>query len=399
MIPRFRPSITAGDLRTFFTPGSDELSLLEIHFAKLYGYHRAVWFPYARVAVQCFLEGTGVRHRQVALSPFNCSAIGHAVVRSGAVPLYVDTETKGFNQNLEQFESALREDSVATGILVSLWGIPAGCDGSRFRFSKPILHDYALRGLDFARPHLGDGDGAVYSLGWGKPVSGLRGGMLCSDDVEQADKWRSWRASFLLPPRSLADFKLAASLYAAFLPGVFGAVAFANKNFGWGRKLSGNHSVGEDVFPFDWNRKISSPLIRLAVSQLNQTEDLAGRRASQIKKFVELMAPSVSSIDLPPPVPWLSHFPVRTMQKAALHRFLARSGIFSSDRLFDRLLCDYPQLAGKVFQPLTNATILTKTTLHLPLFHQLSDAQIEMIATRLNQFTSKSVSWSKSYAF
>jgi hypothetical protein len=347
---------------------------LEKAFATAFALPEAVWFPYARVAIQAWLEVLGLQGRGVVFSPFNCVALGNAVRAAGAHPVYVDTEAGGFNQDADQMLSALARPQAGAAVVVSLWGIPCALP---LEVPKPLLYDHALRGLDPAgAPPLRADDAVVYSLGWGKPLSSQRGALLCAGSPDLNTRLRAWRDGRLRAGRWTRDFGQALLLRIAFSPPLFRVTSELDR-LGAGAALSGKEAVeGARLLPGDWNVVPSDAVFDFGCAELGDLPNAAGERARQVSEYArsigELQLPS---LDLPPAIPWLSHFPVRHPARDEIARRMRRNGFFVSTSLFSQLLCDHSWLAGERVAEPVRARGLTRSTLHLPLFRGLTQDQ------------------------
>jgi hypothetical protein len=252
--PRYRPPFTFSQLKACAfsrKASSQDIEKLEAFFSKIYGYDSVVWFPLARHAIQCFLEQ--VPHdkaaNEVVVSPFNCIALAQAIHRSGSTPLYIDTESNGYNESPTQASEASELSSVKAVIAVSLWGTP-GVSRDYSKLTKPVLYDYALRTLDESKPRLRSEDAVVYSVGWGKPLASLNGAFLCTQEKEKAKLWRSWRDTRFSKYSRIRETLSLFGLIVAFSPRVFGVTQELVSRIKFKSKLQGNDSKGSAS---EWN--------------------------------------------------------------------------------------------------------------------------------------------------
>lgn len=391
MIPRYRPPFSFLEGKDLLFSGKGDPSRLEQAYCEAYGYSHAVWFPYGRVAIRAFLETLETDSKDAVVCGFNCLALGNALRSSGWGPLYVDTEENGFNQDSEDFLEALRLPQAGAGIVVSQWGIPADKGISR-KSEKPLLHDFALRGLDFHPMELKESDAVLYSMGWGKPLGALRGAMLLGSSEGRALRWRGWRDARLQSGEAWERMPYLleqAMLTLGSHPMLFGISLEASKKIPLlrdrARTVLGKSSEGE--FPADWNRIPPESVFDSALKRLKERDRLQERRHEQVERYLTGLGTIASSdLLLPPRVRHLSHFPVRTTRREELHAKLLRQGIFSSTELFSKLLPDYPHLTGKVARSLARAQRLRENTLHLPLFHDLSAQEQERVIQAVRRF-------------
>jgi hypothetical protein len=366
--------------------GAGNYQELEEVFRRKYGYAHAVWFPYGRVAMQAFLECVGGTKSEVVVSPFNCVAVGNAILSAGAHPVYVDTEEEGFNQDPRQFASALKGPEVKAGIIVSLWGIPPEVPYDTLPTETPLLHDYALRSLDFRPAPLRKGDGALYSLNWGKPIPSMRGAFLCTHWEEEAGAWRKWREG-KFRPTSWRDGFSSALLYKMALSnaGFNLSVILAKYPKISGRFTGKDAESADRILPKDWNRIPCQGTLEVGLRLLNSSDELAVERHHQVERYHDALA-GFEKLILPPRISWLSHFPIRTPFRESLRRHLFRCGVFTSDQLYAKQLSDFPWLAGRMLNDLPHANRLAQETLHLPLFSGLSDAEQRVVIDSVREF-------------
>ncbi len=333
---------------------------LERAFSQSFGFPEVVWFPYARVAQCAFLEVSAGPNRRTVLSPFNGAATGAAVRAAGCFPLYVDTESGGYREDRSAFELALARDGVGAGIAIA----PVGLLSHDYAVPKPVLYDYALAGLNATRPSLKPGDGVVYSMSPGKPLSVLRGGFLCGLDSQTASRWRTWRASKLVEGQSGKDFRQWLALSLGY---------YADKAA----------PVG---FPKDWNECLSAWAYALCLRKLGQRERLAKERLEQVRLYDEALREYAGEGVTLPPVGVLSHYPIRVADPFGLRARLLSRGLSPRPPVVAQLLCDYPELSGEAFGSLANARELCRRTLHLPLEFGMSASAQRSVAKEVGHW-------------
>lgn len=381
MLPRFRLNLTLNEWLSAPLHRGHTMASLEAAFAQELGYPHAVYFPYARTAVSAYLETIGVKQRKVVFSPLNCIALAQGVTSAGAIPRYVDSADTGFNQNEEIFVQAMGDPQVAAGIVVSLWGTDLDLAFSQ-QIQQPLLYDFALRGLSPEVPTLKSSDAVVYSLSWGKPLSAFKGAMLCGVSEDAARAWRSWRDVHLSPARSAKHWIEAGVIRAGSSP-LFFSLATALQHTGLVQGLLGKTNdlpqLGEEMLraPAAWTYWLGEKRVR-------ELPSLRAKRKEQVARYRNLLSPLVGEIDLPEG-DYLSHFPIRLDRRDLVHQRLMRQGVFTSHRLYEKLLCDYPAFTGENFGKLTRARALVETTLHLPLYHNLSARLQEYVAAALKR--------------
>lgn len=391
MIPRFRARFRAEEIATlaFASPGG-ALAELEAEFARAYGYRHAIWLPYGREAVRCALEtlvaegAVSPSDRVATVAAFNCVALGNGIVSAGFRPRYVDTGEGSFGADPAAFVESLGRSGVGAGIHVAAWGA-VGDESFLRSAAKPVIHDRCLAGFVKVPPaFVREEDAAVYSFGWGKPLGFLRGGMLCGNSDRFAAAWRRWRSERVtLPASRFREIRDALALLVALNPFVFSWAMGAEKLPAF-KRLTGRDGEESSAPSREAGRWVSAGQYANLRARLRDLDRSAAERAAQIDVYFSALA-GIPGIALPGRDPALSHFPVRSKDRDRTKAALARAGFFSSDRLFAKLLVDYPGLAGESEGELVRSRELTRTTLHLPLYPGLELETIRALARVLKE--------------
>jgi dTDP-4-amino-4,6-dideoxygalactose transaminase len=390
MIPRTRPDVEWSDLWKMLASPVGRPEIFEHAFTNTYpNLKQVVWFPHARVAVRAYLESLQSARSEVVVSPFNCVALGNAILASGSTPRYVDTEEHGFNQNPSEFLEALNLSSVKAGIVVPMWGDESGISSLSVA-SKPILYDFAMGGLNPFTPELNLGDALLYSFNPGKPVMSLQGGMLCGTSEAQVRGWRRWRDIRLNGGNWTNDLWSALKLKMVFHPLLFTPIYEVWKRLPGG--FAQDEGTSSELMPKGWNEIPSRAVFALGAGRFGRLNALRQERSDQIARYLDFLSPLIPMkgdlFQLPNRNSSLSHFPIRSQLRDELHQYLLSKGVFTSTRIYDRLLCDYEWLKGVQSGGLERARGLVRTTLQLPLFTGLSAQDQMLVAEALKSWAS-----------
>ncbi len=381
MIPRTRPDFDWPDLIHLVLNSHTTVEQFEAQFLKTYQYQEAIWFPSARVAIQTFLltGGQNWKGKQVAVSPFNCTAIGIAIRSSGFTPYYVDTRVGGFSQDPQKFTEALSQKEVSVGLAIPMWG--ESIDRFQNPGRKPILFDYALKGLDVTPAPLQERDAAVYSFNLGKPISSFQGGILATNNIELSKTIRAWRNAHIHGATSQLPILLSSlKSKIVFHPMLFGAFYRAWK---WSGGSEQSVDDSQDLLKPEDNRFLPRGALGLGVKRMKLISDYMNERQRQIAIYDSGLSSAnnlAKNIKFIQPEPWLSHYPLIVDDRASLKKHLIERQIFTSTIIFDRLLSDFPLFhengPARIFP---NAKRLTETTLQLPLFHGLNESEQDRV--------------------
>lgn len=142
-------------------------------------------------------EGTLIG-RKVFCSDVTFDATVNPIVYEGGEPVFIDSEYETFNMDPEALKKAFEiYPDVKLVVLVNLYGTPAKLDEI-----KTICKEHGALLIEDAAESMGAklhgkmtgsyGDLAILSFNGNKIITGSSGGILLSNDKEEADKVRKW---------------------------------------------------------------------------------------------------------------------------------------------------------------------------------------------------------------
>ncbi|WP_299866627.1 DegT/DnrJ/EryC1/StrS family aminotransferase [uncultured Hoeflea sp.] len=197
MIPRLRPAIGAADIAAAFK-GGKSVEEFERTFATLMGQSHAIAFPYGRTAQMVLMEAMELKGREIILPAYTCVVVAHAIVLSGCKPVFVDSETDGFNMDLDKAEAAITANTGAI-IATSIHGYPVDLDRldaiaarhPHVEIIQDCAHSFAAEW--HGRPVQKHGRAAIFGLNISKLMTSIFGGMITTDDADLAERLRALR--------------------------------------------------------------------------------------------------------------------------------------------------------------------------------------------------------------
>ena len=157
--------------------------------------------------------GIGVGDEVITVS-FSYVATGHAIVQSGATPVFVDIDADTFNINPGEIESAITTKTRAI-LVVHVFGRPAAMDtimAIAKRFDLAVIEDACEAiGAKFKDKQIGSyGDLAVFGFSPNKQITLAEGGMVVTSDRQIAERIRHLRNQ---------DSEIISGKYTFFEPG------------------------------------------------------------------------------------------------------------------------------------------------------------------------------------
>ena len=177
----------------------ENIDEIERAVAEKIGVKHAVALSAGTAALHLAVKLAGVkRGDKVFCSDMTFSATVNPVVYEGGEPVFIDTERDTWNMDPQALEKAFELcPDVKHIAIANLYGAPAKMDELRAVADKhgaKIIEDAAESfGATYKGRQTGTfGDVGVISFNGNKIITGSSGGMLLTDDVEQANKARKW---------------------------------------------------------------------------------------------------------------------------------------------------------------------------------------------------------------
>ncbi len=188
MLARIRTNLLLADLwRAGRIRRNNAVPALEQSFAERFGFPFGLLFPYGRVALHALLTALEWRDHEILCPAYTCIVVPDAISLSGNRVVYVDSAPDHFLPRRQDWEAAASPQT-ALAIITPLFGYPVDKKSDEvIRARAPsvfVLYDeaQAYGTTDKDGLQLGDADAALFSLGLGKLITSLSGGVLLLRD-------------------------------------------------------------------------------------------------------------------------------------------------------------------------------------------------------------------------
>ena len=282
---------------------------------------------------------------EVIIPAYTCYSVPSAIVRAGLKVKLCDIAAENFDFNFEQLEPMLNSEKLLCVAPTHLFGLPADIKRLRGLIDDPdvtIIEDASqAMGGEWQGQKLGTlGDVGVFSLGRGKALSTVEGGVILTGRGELAVNLK--RQIDALPEyTSLQVFKL-------FLYGVALNILLL-PTFFWIPKSLPFLKLGETTFDPDFQmKKISYFQVGLTKNWIEKLRFFRQVRQDNIKKWLPVLDDVNCKVCLPnqPETPDLIRLPVRIEDehyRIGLLAVGARSGAGIS-AVYPEALCEVPEL-------------------------------------------------------
>lgn len=177
----------------------ENINEVERIVAKKIGCKYAVGLATGTASLHLAMKLAGIKcGDKVFCSDMTFSATLNPVVYEGATPIFIDTERDTWNMDPVALEKAFEAYPEVKHIVVAnLYGVPGKMDEIRKiadNHGAVIVEDAAESfGATYKGKQTGTfGDIGIISFNGNKIITGSAGGMLLTDDLEQANKARKW---------------------------------------------------------------------------------------------------------------------------------------------------------------------------------------------------------------
>lgn len=199
---------------------------------------------------------------EVILPTFTIISCGAAIVRSGAVPVLVDSDSQTWNMDVAQIEAKITSKTKAI-MVVHIYGLPVDMTpilAIAKKYNLKIIEDAAeMHGQTYKNQACGSfGDISTFSFYPNKHITTGEGGMLLTDDDNLAERCRSLRNLCFQPQKR-----------------------FVHEELGW-------------------NFRMSNLQAALGLAQLERLDEFVLRKRRMGKLYTKLLA-DVPSLQLPIP--------------------------------------------------------------------------------------------------
>ena len=290
---------------------------------------------------------------EVITTPFTSVATVQAICWNNLIPVFIDIDESDMNLDIGKIEKAITPNTTAI-LPVHLFGNP--CDVEQIntiarKHKLKVVYDAAhcfgvrLKGESICN----FGDMSVLSFHATKVFNTFEGGAVICQDEATKRKIDALKNTGLSAPDKLAGYGL--------------------------------------------NAKMNEIQSAFGLVQLKYIDDVIGNRKTATEKYRELLV-NIRGISLIPELEFVeynySYLPIIInphkfgAERDELFIILENAGIYSR-KYFYPLVCDYPEFSIFKTTDLAIAQKIAKNILCLPLYHDISQKQIEMVVNSIGK--------------
>lgn len=150
-------------------------------------------------ALHLAIKLAGVKRGDLVISSdMTFAATTNPIIYEGAIPIFIDTERDTWNMDPVALENAFKcYSQVKVAVIANLYGVPGKMDelcSVAEKYGALIIEDAAESfGATYKGKQTGTfGDIGIISFNGNKIITGSSGGMLLTNNQEQAEKVRKW---------------------------------------------------------------------------------------------------------------------------------------------------------------------------------------------------------------
>lgn len=393
MIPRFKPAISTAELRAAMRPQPDAVPRFEQAFAAQFGASHGIAFNYGRGGLFALCKALGLNGAEVIIPAYTCSVVAHAVVVSGNRCRFVDSQTGGYNMDLDQLEAAIGADTRMV-LVTHLFGIPADIDrlqsivdratatwGHKIWIVQDCAHSFGAEWN--GRLVTAAGDVALFGLGISKVMTSIFGGMLTTNNAELAASIRQYRDTHFARPSAGKRRGQQAYLVAsttAFSPPCYGFVRWLQDETPLLDGLTkAYHLDGLIRLPPDALDQMSDVEAQVGLVQLARYPAFTARRRDHARYYRANLRPPANWV-LPPDIDGAtySHFPIRVANRAATLRSFLDAGI-QLGQLIEYSMPHRVEYGSAPASAFPNAWDCSQHTINLPVHPALSKTALDRV--------------------
>jgi dTDP-4-amino-4,6-dideoxygalactose transaminase len=382
LIPRVHAYYNTREiLATIKYRGKGDIQTLEQSFAQYFKHKYGILFPYSRRAVIATFDILGIYNKEIIMPAYTCVDVSHAVVKSGNIPIFVDSAPGEFNCRWDDFAGKI---NASTGALIGthLFGTVMKDTCSKESLEKlkniPILHDRTLAiGTPFTENNnVLKGLCSYYGLSLSKQFCMVKGGIVITDDEKLYKELISYRNKNIEKGNygfQVNRYLFFLSHYLLFNPLTYDGLNYLAKYVKTVEKQIKYYDPNKITLPDDVNIMPSDWQVRVGIVQLEKLNDMNKLRKIVYNRYVEGLK-ELKGIGFyrNKPEEQSSHFILFSEKRDEIVKVAQKEGV-DIGLHFDYIIPDLPSYESyRTDEPFNNSRKLAATVCNLPFWPGLS---------------------------
>lgn len=300
LIPRLKPNYTFSDwLAVFNIFQKNPIENYEKEFANKFENNYGVMFQHGRSGFYSLLKIWGLENDEVICPAYTCVVVPNAIVLSGNVPVFVDSDKNSFNMDLKLLEDTITEKTKAI-IVTHIFGYPMDVvkieeivKNAEQKYAHKIYiiqdaaHSYGARWEGELVTKYGDA--TIFGSNISKIINSIFGGMVITNSKDTFEKLKIWRDTNTKNAKMLKSVKRCIYFIAvniAFNSYVYGFVNWLERLGALDRFVK-YFEEDKIYFPEDWDLKPSNIEARVGRNQLKKYDFIIKNRIINAKNWID----------------------------------------------------------------------------------------------------------------
>lgn len=300
LIPRLKPNYTFCDwIAALNIFQKTPIETYEKEFAKKFENKYGVMFQHGRAGLYALLNIWQLKNCEIICPAYTCVVVPNAIVLSGNIPVFVDSDKDSFNMDISLLKKAINKKTRAI-IVTHLFGYPMDVEaiqnivkdaellyGNKIYVIQDVAHSYGAKwnGLLVTK----FGDASIFGSNISKIINSIFGGMVLTNSQDTFDKLVTWKVENLRSGGLLKSFKR--FIYFIAVNIAFNSYVYFFVNCLERRKMLDRFVkyFEEDkiYFPNDWNIRPSRLEARIGLSQLRKYDFIVNNRIKNARKWIK----------------------------------------------------------------------------------------------------------------
>jgi len=301
MIPRFKPKYDKSDWLAALYPTRGNIPKYERAFAEKFGCKYGAMFAHGRSGIFALLKVWGLENAEVICPAYTCVVVPNAIVMSGNIPVFVDSEKGHFNMSLRGIEEAITEKTRVI-IPTHLFGYPMDVsEVEKIRNEAEQKYNHKIYVIQDCAHSYGAkwngelvtkyGDAAVFGSNISKIINSIFGGMVITNNKDLANRLKTWRNNNTIDKgfrKSLKRLLYFIAVNVAFNKYIYGMVNYL-ENKGFLDTFVKYYDENVIDLPNDWNHAPSEIEARVGINQLRKYNEIIDNRIENAKNIINKM--------------------------------------------------------------------------------------------------------------
>ncbi|MCB0685098.1 MAG: DegT/DnrJ/EryC1/StrS aminotransferase family protein [Lewinellaceae bacterium] len=298
LYPRLKADIGWCEIAAATFPTTGAVSKFEQAFAPAFECQYGTMFALGRTALFALLKVWGLENSEIICPAYTCVVVPHAIVKSGNIPVFVDSEQEGFNMDLNQLEATINPRTrviISTHIfgypldICRLMDIIARAEkkfGHKIYVIQDAAHSFGARSQGQLVTAVGDA--AIFGLNISKVMTSIFGGMAITNDRETDEKLKAFRITNCrkTPLKGLSRWIYLVAVCVAFNPYVYRIVNWLENSKLLDRFVK-YYDEGIIDFPADWDTMPTATEASVGLVQLKKYPEIVKARIDNAHQWIK----------------------------------------------------------------------------------------------------------------